>query len=670
MAAAACRGHPVFPSLPRKRMSKNRALKAAAFAALLVLTVYLLRHTALIGDGGEYLLTTHALFRHGTVFITAGDFSDYLQRDPADLARIGFYPQHFAELAARFRQAQPTPWAGFASVHAGQACSIHFWLYSLFALPFYAVLYPAGLNPLLALTAVNVGAVAVFFGYARAAWGRFSLLATVFLLACGTTFYLTWTGPEVLSAVCVLICCLAICRRDFGAAMLAAGIGAAQNPSIVLLMPVALLAHPRLAAAACAHAVGVAGNERGADDLAVPRRRGAGTGRRHRAVRVVQGALRRVQPDRQVFHPAGIYVGRPPGFAVLRPRPGYRRRRARPVHAAARVRLPGRTQAAARLAGTGGLTALAVTLLMAVPTLSAINWNSGGRVLSRYGYWLVMPLLAACLAAMKDFGARARIVCILAMGLPQAVVYSQAGITADDWRYTRHTRWAEWALAHLGAHYNPDPEIFYERTHGDEVEAPLDPRLAQLFSAQGVPLKALANQAHPAPSFGLCGAGYRLRGSQRVQLAHGWYYEHAPFGCEKLPVYAPSLAFRFRDRDADTGILSAGWSTRETKGVWTNARRSVLEIRVPPTERRLRLRFSGQYYYGQNRTLVSLNGTPLQQLDLSEGVIETPKGAAATGAIRLELAHPTAASPLQRGESADERLIAFYLRELYVDLEQ
>jgi hypothetical protein len=669
MAAAACRGHPVFPSLPRKRMSKNRALKAAAFAALLVLTVYLLRHTALIGDGGEYLLTTHALFRHGTLFITAGDFSDYLQRDPADLARIGFYPQHFAELAARFRQAQPTPWAGFASVHAGQACSIHFWLYSLFALPFYAVLYPAGLNPLLALTAVNVGAVAVFFAYARAAWGRFSLLATVFLLACGTTFYLTWTGPEVLSAVCVLICCLAICRRDFGAAMLAAGIGAAQNPSIVLLMPVALLAHPRLQRLHArtpfawpamnavrttwrSHAAAVLG-------LAVAIAPYAWF-KAHFGVFSLTGKYftlpEYMSADRLVSLffdlDQGIVVGVPGLFTLL-------------LACACLVERK-------RRRGWLGLAAcaLAVTLLMAVPTLSAINWNSGGRVLSRYGYWLVMPLLAACLAAMKDFGARARIVCILAMGLPQAVVYSQAGITADDWRYTRHTRWAEWALAHLGAHYNPDPEIFYERTHGDEVEAPLDPRLAQLFSAQGVPLKALANQAHPAPSFGLCGAGYRLRGSQRVQLAHGWYYEHAPFGCEKLPVYAPSLAFRFRDRDADTGILSAGWSTRETSGVWTNARRSVLEIRVPPTGRRLRLRFSGQYYYGQNRTLVSLNGTPLQQLDLSEGVIETPKGAAATGAIRLELAHPTAASPLQRGESADERLIAFYLRELYVDLEQ
>src|SRR5690242_4465628 len=73
---------------------------------ILVLGTCALRQIAINGDGGEYLMMTHAFFRHGSPGITPADLQDYLRLPVAERVHIGYPSDVNAALIERLSQ----PW--------------------------------------------------------------------------------------------------------------------------------------------------------------------------------------------------------------------------------------------------------------------------------------------------------------------------------------------------------------------------------------------------------------------------------------------------------------------------------------------------------------------------------------------------------------------------------
>jgi hypothetical protein len=144
---------------------------ALVILSVLVLCAAALTHPQLTGDGGEYLLMTHSLSRHGSVAIGAADVADYARMAPADVQKVGLQQELLDELLRQAQASKPgIVGAAFFPDAAGHLYSLHFWLYSLLALPFYALLKPLGLNPVAAFVLLNLACAGGVFAYLRWHW--------------------------------------------------------------------------------------------------------------------------------------------------------------------------------------------------------------------------------------------------------------------------------------------------------------------------------------------------------------------------------------------------------------------------------------------------------------------------------------------------------------------
>lgn len=635
-------------------------LKQAPFWLLLVFlagaTLYKMR---LGGDGGEYLMTAHALLRDGSLVITPDAIADYLRLPPDKLQRIGFDAESYAALLDVFRTPQPGSYAGFASVAPNQLYSMHFWGYSLLALPFFAFTRLAGANPVLAFGLLNLAFSGLCCAYLRRAMPQYWRWAAVLFLFVGTNFYLRWTGPEVMCAVCALVATVALLRGQAGLAILMAGVGASQMPPLVLLMPFAvafrvlLFRFPQLAwpgaaipspgwrdAALALIGVCVAAapyaffhHVFGEPSL---------TGRYFtRADLISVQRLGSLLFDLD----QGMLAGVPGLFAGLLAAPWL-------IVAEQRKRWL--------------LTALCVTAActaMVVPALATLNWNSGSVVFIRYGYWAAMPLLALLLLAMAHL--QRKTLLALVVLVPQALPMAEYGALGQRGDWVRHGVAASWALEHAPGLYQPDLEIFIERGRRREGNMPLPHTAVHLHAVAGKPVKLLRHSSNSGASDGLCKPGERLEGSAAHALRDGWRYEHAPFRCRRLPTMVVVASWTFNTANpGNQAMLGAGWSGPETGGVWTEGTRSALTLPVPAGAEKLRLLIDGFYHGGQTSSVLTVNGRELGPTSLT-APIELP--AQGSGPLVLQMVHTGAVSPAERGESADTRKLAFHLRKIVIE---
>jgi hypothetical protein len=351
----------------------------------------------------------------------------------------------------------------------------------------------------------------------------------LFLFA-GSTFYLNWTGPEVMTASCVLVACVAALRGRAGLAILLAGLAASQNPSLFLIMPFAaayrflVVRYPRLqwpdsvpaplggrevllaaagillALAPYAYFEYLFGTPsviaRDFNDLAF----------------VTGGRLFSLFFDLD----QGMIVG-VPGIALalllglfLVPR-----------------------QARAPWLAVVALV-LGLVLLMAFPTLTAINWNSGGVVMTRYSYWLGMPLLALVLLAVRLSPPKSGMALLLGGAALQALLFFSTGVLGERTIFIEHSRPARWMLTHFPEHYNPEAEIFHARNQ-KFVTLPLPKDDVSVFKADGKPTKILRHRSNRNGTAGLCPAGQALQGQHVRRVTREWEYLHAPFSCVPRP---------------------------------------------------------------------------------------------------------------------------------------
>lgn len=637
------------------RFSKASFWLVFALVAFIAATL----RSHLDGDGAEYLAMAHAFTVHGTASLSAADFSHV-----AHILDGKMDPAAHKLFAGAVRQLESIPagqpYIGFARTASGEMYSIHFWLYSLMAAPFYAAVSWLGVKPTLCFSLLNLAlSGATVLHLHRSLPGARRAAALVFLVL-GTAYYLRWTGPEVLSACCAFSASLCALRRDTSMAILLCGIGATQNPSLALLIPMfaahravslkvpAIVTLPLVRRGALAEAC-LAGagmimalcpyvfyySAFGIPSLIAPYFTDPAFITPRRALSFLfdldQGMLAGIP---------GLFIGL---AAVAAARPAMKR---------------------SALAGNG-LFFLFACCVLAAPALAALNWNSGTSIMLRYAYWAAMPLVAFFVSTLPALSPGLRMPVTSAVVAAQFLAVLGSGLMFRTTSYLHHTPLAEWVFTTFPGLANPDPEIFIER--GQHSEARFTIKTTQVFYDKGVPVKLLRHWTNSNDSAGLCPEGAQVSAQSVADADRGWQYLNAPLECVPAGLRSASMQLHFTAIGDSRGSLGGGWATPEQAGTWTNAKRSVIRVRVPIDSVVTDVHFAGHYFDGVRASEVRINGKPVGMHSLTGTQLAVPPGLSGDELV-IELLHTDAASPAQRGLSADTRMLAYYLREVHLRL--
>lgn len=481
------------PAIPR---AANRRY-ALALAALLLTCSALVRPKH-YGDIQEYMLTTVALANHAT--------PDIRQQDIATVTAIGArqLAPGFEAVGAAMRAGAPLAGDGLLRAHDGYY-AMHFFAYPALAVLPFKLLMAAHIDPFRCYLVVNSAAVFVLglalfrlFGNARHA-----ALGVLAYLLCGGALYWQWTSPETVSATGLLAGLILFCTGAPLAGGLLAGLGAMQNPPLILFCLFAPLLRASL------------GTDPGLPRTASRRRAAAGLAACAALglapilfdlyVFGTPSIIGKLATDASLVTPSRLhsfFVDLNQGMLVGVPA----------LAAALLLRAP---RAPALI-----LAALAFAVAMALPSLSAGNWNSGAAGMMRYALWAAMPLLFAFLWLLR----RAPRWPVATVAL---VLAGQALATAHarSYHYLEFSPLAQRVMAAAPGWYNPDPEIFRERsTHQDGLRDP-----DRVFAWAG---KTMYNTASPAAVAQLCGAGRApAAANSYADAGRGWRYINGPVLC-------------------------------------------------------------------------------------------------------------------------------------------
>jgi hypothetical protein len=626
----------------------------AALLALALLYLASVPHL-LAGDAQEYTLMTIAVASHGTPEIRSSDiaaarplmpaFGPSLDQLERDMAEPGGMP------AGVFLRAP----------NSGQVQAIHFPAYSaLAALPF-KLLQLGGLPPLKCFQVVNLGFLLVlgmvllrhFHSVTRA------LAALALFLLCGGMLYMNWSSPETMTAAALLSALLLYTGGAPVAGGVLAGLAALQNPTVVFFFGFApllrlLLAYRRargLAAAlrATLQARDLAGLAIGLALLALfPLFNWWQFG--------VPSIIAKVATDTTLigaerlhsfyFDPnQGMLVG-VPALALL----------------LAALALAGRGQAAPYERPRRLLVLLAccaLTLALALPTLAVHNWNSGAAGVMRYAFWAAIPLLFVLLWQLRRPGPWPRAL-MAGLMLAQALAMYNAG----RYSHVEYSPLARWMLLHAAPWYNPEPEIFIERSNGNEVR--MDPKASYRYPLTGEPLKTMYHRANLDIGAQLCGPGRDLVPTQaHTDSSRMWRYVDGPLQCDTAGV--SSVRYALPHFQAAGAIkLGAGWSTPqagggEWDGVWSDAPHAHLTL-TPQAGRKLSgMLVVGRYYDGNTQTRITINGKDLGWQRLQDLPL-LPLPQTAQVEVEFEFDHPLQPPASQ----PDKRQLGIFLQQIAI----
>ena len=480
----------------------------------LVLAIMVARTTPLPwGDVVEYMVNTVAIADHGTPDIRVEDVGRMRTLLP------GLFVEPYDQLERGLRDPAEPLLTGFVRGRDGDVFAIHFFGYSLLAaLPFK--LYEAlGLPPFKAYLTVHAAALFVlglalrrFFRSDLKAWAGLALF-----MLCGGMLYLRWTNPECLSAALLLAGLLFFTSGAPIAGGVLAGIASLQNPTIVFFFGFAplfklLLDYDRA-------------RSFGANLRATLSRRtvaGLAAGMAVFALPPLFNLWQFGVPNiiATLFSDAGLVGGtRLASFYF-------------DLNQGMIIGIPGVALALLlSLRQRAGIVLLALlfTLVLAVPTMAVLNWNSGAAGVMRYAFWASMAFLFALLAILRSQARWPRVLVGGAMALQLAAM-----LHAQSYTYIEFSPAARLMLAHAPQRYHPEPEIFGERTtHTDDYTI----RPQQVFTlALGDTVKTLVNDANPHRDAQLCGAGKVLApGLPQVASTGGWRYIDGPLRCVAAP---------------------------------------------------------------------------------------------------------------------------------------
>jgi hypothetical protein len=666
------------------RFSAPARAGARHLMLVLVLAIVALmagRKAVLTGDFAEYLQMTVSVASHGSAEVRAGDIATMrglLSRDMTE---------HLDKLEAYVRDPVNTPMVpGFYRGLDGNVYAIHFPAYSALAAVPFKLFQWTGIPPLKAYQALNLAMLPVLalallrlfasaapagiaaqrngaahdggnaarggHGAAPAADGavpRAGAGVALFML-CGGWLYWNWSGPEFVSAAALLAGLAWYCSGAplRGGALV--GLAAMQNPSIILTLGV-------MPVLAWSLQPGVSLGQ-GVLNTLRPRTLGG----------LLLGGALAATPVLFNLH----VFGTPSIIASISTAAGmmnlgrlhslffdFNQGMILAIPAVGAMLLlwgwHGMAPAQRRSRALALLLCMALAVAYAIPALTVHNWNSGAAGVMRYAYWSAMPFVFLLLWRLRS-AARWPRVLLAAVFAVQAMAMS-AGTTYNS---VQLSPLAKFVLQRMPKLYHPDPEIFAERVSGrDDFHANT---MAVYVLRDGSTIrKALYHRTHPAPASKLCNPNETLDGSGATRRQGDWIYLNGPLRC----VMRTTVSV---DRFSSGVFVSAGsgWSVlepaqgRHAAGMWSDGAVSRLTVAYALPGKHEQLLIRGNYFSGNRRTRVVINGVDLGKFNLQAGEPIAIPHAATTSGLQIELHHdaPRSAGP------HDGRKLALFLQQV------
>lgn len=620
--------------------------------ALLLAALALLALCAPVTEGGdfpEYNLQTVAFASHGTAELRLDDIATVRRLLPQ---QAGAYTLLEQDMLAGKQEVYPA----FARGRAGQVYPVHFFGFPLMAAVPFTLLQWSGLPPFKCYQVLHLGLIFVL-GLALlrlygSAWKAGCGL--LLFMGCGGVLYWSWSSPECLSAAALLAGLLFYTTGAPLRGGLLGGVAALQNPTILFFFGFAPLFKLIID---YQPALDWRANLR--RQLAPRALLGLGLGLLLLALPPLFNLYQFGVPNIivQKFSNADfISLTRLLSFffdlnqGMLLALPGV-------LLALLCVRGP----AGARRRGAALLAAaLLFILALALPALAVLNWNSGAAGIMRYVAWALTPLLFVLLWRLSLLQ-RWPALPLAATAALQAAAMAHAA----SYSYIQFSPLAELALRHAPAHYHPEPEIFAERSAGNDDY--LNPDQVYVYPRAGTPVKRLYLAAQPGIDARLCGPGMMPGPDNRLRdTVRGWRYLDGELHC--VNDNARPIRLRLADmRQGGMLRLAAGWSDAGAgggiwDGAWSLGGRSQLVITPPPQRMVRQLTLRGHYADGNHSTRVLVNGTDLGWVALDGGQALTLP-APLQGALQIELQH---AAPRAAG-NGDPRLFAYFLQGVELD---
>jgi hypothetical protein len=414
-------------SMFQEVMTRSRRPYARVAWAVLTfvgLLYFAQRRPVRVGDALEYWVTLEAWFHHRTPEIRPSDL---------DILGRSLEANHVLPAAAA-QHITIIPTAG------GKQFTLHFWMYSLTAVPAKLALWLVHGDQLAALQVTNFAFLAgllyfLLFAYpadSRWRW-QFAALAAV----TPVVWYLPWAHTEVYTWAAVCLSLLLLRTRHHGWAALAASMGALQNPAVACL-------------AALAAVMAIFDGKRGW--ALVPPALGAAATLLAPLFYLVEYGHPSLHQKFGYADPSLISLARVWSFVtdlnqgMLPYAPG-----------AVVLGLASAVQAARRR-NWRALSVMATALAMIAVCGSTPNWNCGNANVLRYVVW-VIPLFVWVIVECPwpgRWGRRAVAVTILVHAVIVAAGSSRERYIEQNMLARNVLRYAPWL-------YWPDPEIFAER---------------------------------------------------------------------------------------------------------------------------------------------------------------------------------------------------------------
>ncbi|GGC62796.1 hypothetical protein [Undibacterium terreum] len=624
--------------------------------ALLILlgALFFQQRVILNGDVYEYTVMSVALASHLSPDIQSEDLRKVQHLLPQ-------YAPYFKTTEEGIRAGKQQPNGGFYRALDDNTYSIHFFSYSaLAAIPLF-VFEKIGIDPFKSFWFVNLVFIFVlgvslyrFFASARKAF-----LGLVLFMLSGGVNYAKWSSPECMSSAAVLSAMLLFVTDAPLAGGLLIGLAATQNPPIVCL----LMFGPLLFwSTSYQSQLSFKDNLR----LALHRRMliGIGAGFALFLIPVGFNLWMFGVPNiiaKIAASPALISLGRLQSFYF-------------DWNQGLIIGIPGLWIGSAvllwRSRGLAGnkwklpavaLICITCALALAIPALATTNWNSAAHGMMRYASWGGAPFLFLFLFLLRQ-QTRLPFILLLCVGLLQlrctidARHYSELGLSPMG----------KFMLENAPAWYNPDPEIFIERT-GLPDGAPLDVGKLYAYEVNGERKKLMFHESSTSIDRELCGPGKLISPDTQFGKANfGWFYINGAVQCDKADEL--SLA----DFQKNASQFSTGWSyfedngtvaQGEWNGIWSDGPSSVMDIAVSPARPVHGVRILVHYFKNNERTRVVINGEDIGWVDLrSKDVLRLKMHAGqAISNLKIELTHEAPHDPRKDPDFPTTRRLAVFV---------
>jgi hypothetical protein len=217
-----------------------------------------------------------------------------------------------------------------------------------------------------------------------------------------------------------------------------------------------------------------------------------------------------------------------------------------------------------------------ISVLLAIPCLSVVNWSSGCQVVSRHVYWASMPIgfaFALLVVGLPRMWKWIILIVAVAGQISLVIGHRIDGGLSDDLHYSNA---AEWVLNHCAHYYNPPVQLLItEGMHSESYDCPV---YYYVFENKVTKIAYRKDAEQTVMPWSLSIAAMKkLPGSSTLENEGGWAYLNPPdniktdrsnglhsWGEQVNDYHGESLGFGVNDQGVR--YLGEGWCIPEQWG--------------------------------------------------------------------------------------------------------